>query len=129
MISKELLSEVLCIVIDGNPSLNKNEINYTESFGCRYYINIYELAHKCKEWLIKECHQCVWSGKSFSKLDGYECSICSFYGGKEKIFEADTEPEAILSVQSIYRQRIERERAERILRDKMAFRMYNGSIR
>ena len=57
MISKELLSEVMGF------NIKKDDIKYGKnciSFG-KYvgdypieYINIYELAHKCKEWLLNQ---------------------------------------------------------------------------
>ena len=50
-ISKELLSEVLdCNCTEIYP-IQDNELAY-QAFGVSY-INIYELAHKCKEWAYK----------------------------------------------------------------------------
>ena len=60
-----------------------------------HILNIYELMYKCKEWLINKCHQCVWSGNGFNKLNEYECSVASFYGGDASVFRANTEQEAI----------------------------------
>ena len=57
MISKELLSEVLGINIT-HTSMCKgdNDLFFVEEKGGRY-INIYELAHKCKEWALSKGYQ------------------------------------------------------------------------
>lgn len=54
MISKELLSEVLDVevrVIAGVTSTN--ELKYNND-SIAQFINIYELAHKCKEWAFQQ---------------------------------------------------------------------------
>ena len=52
MISKELLSEVLGInITHASMCKGDNDLFFVEEKGGRY-INIYELAHKCKEWAI-----------------------------------------------------------------------------
>jgi len=56
MISKELLSEILGEVVDKN-IVNKRFIIFKEPktmTSTSHYINIYELAHKCKEWAINK---------------------------------------------------------------------------
>jgi hypothetical protein len=61
MISKELLSEVLenkvYLIRERRPiDISSNIIQYELENGFRpfEYINIYELAHKCKEWAISK---------------------------------------------------------------------------
>lgn len=69
MISKELLSEILdkkAVVDDiSNIELKENTITFIEDYcdedeGSGFYrshtINIYELAHKCKEWALSKGH-------------------------------------------------------------------------
>lgn len=93
MISKELLSEIL-----GSDIYLKQEAydGYME------YSNIYELAHKCKEWAFNQklldrkpdIYSGLWKGISSGRTM-YRCILfLSIKRGKEK-FEADTEPEAI----------------------------------
>lgn len=68
MISKELLSEVLENEVPYQVKVHKiiiknNSLNYFYNskdnsgglFEANEYINIYELAHKCKEWLEYNC--------------------------------------------------------------------------
>lgn len=54
MISKELLSEVLGekrVILDYEVSIDETEIHYGhKDIDEDGFINIYELAHKCKEW-------------------------------------------------------------------------------
>lgn len=56
MISKELLGEVLGKYISECGLYSDNEIvydmNVSEKYFDREYINVYELAHKCKEWAL-----------------------------------------------------------------------------
>ena len=63
MISTELLSEVLGIDVakiiensDRNISIYERDFKYPMSYNASAYltINIYELAHKCKEWALSE---------------------------------------------------------------------------
>lgn len=77
LISKELLSEVLEINNINLILANENEINYTQYASMSRgtidnYINIYELSHKCKEYLLDE---------------GYYIVIHPF---KVELFEKDT---------------------------------------
>ena len=53
-ISKELLSEVLGEKVNCCGFVNKNILKVKFNKGHSYNINIHELAHKCKEWVIKE---------------------------------------------------------------------------
>jgi hypothetical protein len=92
MISKELLSEVLGIDkrlcrID---EIKENYIFFytmTNAGEFQNYINIYELAHKCKEWALTE-DKCLSSTPYHKEL--YVCTILG-----DEMFEAETEPEAI----------------------------------
>ena len=95
MISKELLSAVLKekrVILDYEISISKNEIHYghidIEEDG---FINIYELAHKCKEWALNLGYIL------YSAVHGYECYIDSrnFIRNTPIRFLAESEPEAI----------------------------------
>lgn len=59
-ISKELLSEVLEREVTDFEYWDNNEYRctaYFDGFRQRFFLNIYELAHKCKEWaLSKDYH-------------------------------------------------------------------------
>lgn len=110
MISKELLSEVLkypmevttnvtyYISIISEPYFldgNKTAVYFnTDNVGlgvCK--INIYELAHKCKEWAFNKGGIDITSGKRLG-LDGWECLV--FVGVIPcDCYEAETEPQAI----------------------------------
>ena len=92
MISKELLSEVL----GGNVkyfNIDGNLLYYDIDFGT--HINIYELAHKCKEWTLKK----GFSIHSFITEVSGESEIYKYvknYGWRLIQIENDsTEPEAI----------------------------------
>ena len=54
MISKELLSEVLNDEV-GDYFYYKDNLLWFEQDDKEYNINIYEFAHKCKEWLEYNC--------------------------------------------------------------------------
>lgn len=106
--SKELLSEVFNTAImpqENIPNkvirLDGNEIIFftkDQKWGgdSAHRINIYELAHKCKEW--------AWNNNNGINLSS-ELTYCSFWRGYkdeigvdraiQKTFYADTEPEAI----------------------------------
>lgn len=109
-VSKELLIEVIketitkhnmafsevlesCYIEDNN----KLMINYKTTHGIilGYIINIYELAHKCKEWAYKY-HKIIINSRTTSKtkdINGYAEIIksCDYLYGDY----ADTEVEAI----------------------------------
>lgn len=54
IISRELLGEVLgCDVLDVDCGVLGSELFYNHSIGGEC-INIHELVHKCKEWIIKQ---------------------------------------------------------------------------
>ena len=108
MISKELLSEVLDlkypIRIIHHFCKGQNVLNYDLHVECALFqesINIYELAHKCKEWAWEKHSLMLFQTQYFPKV---------YYGVKDlktpmedfisKVpqcdrFSADTEPEAI----------------------------------
>ena len=97
MISKELLSEVLGRDVDKVKGIEANTLIY----GCAHYdgwydeINIYELAHKCKELALSKNYEI----ESSLFIDGSKKRI----GYSQVLREespmlqktADTEPEAI----------------------------------
>ena len=112
MISKELLSEVLnCEVLDIDNEIPdfiplvsymaKHRIPTMEkTFDAD--INIYELAHKCKEWAFQrwyDIYSCVDSDEAYAFLHNFKTSdvlqdrpnIMPF----DQEIVADTEPEAI----------------------------------
>ncbi len=109
-ITKELLSDVLGENVDNirMSDIPANRVVYeVQGAGIRnpYVINIYELAHKCKEWAINYGKgYYVWTGinhnskwdvfvtkfNSFSKFEPVEYqAVYNPLGGKE------TEPEAV----------------------------------
>lgn len=104
MISKKLLSEVLCKNIIRVELEHPNHIGFKEmcdtSFGELDQINIYELAHKCKEWAYRKGYalESMPFGLSEAKA---RCEIWTNLGDTQiadtitDTFEADTEPEAI----------------------------------
>ena len=103
MISKELLSEVLKVYIESISSpkeFDYHEIIYRRD-GTNRYINIHELAYKCKEWArLKELT--LFSGaieNSDNEFDlewSYDCQIFSHKDGIELFYiKCESEPEAI----------------------------------
>ena len=103
MIGKELLSEVLgrYVVEFKNESWLKsnNTIVYTlKDEESEDFINIYEFAHKCKEWAYANKFKLksgIYTTNGGENFGGYETNVyhCNKFGSKE--FSADTEPEAI----------------------------------
>ena len=106
MISKELLSEVLNLNMWKTDSLNISidenkvycngiflgDLGYQQSSDV---INIYELAHKCKEWAYKQ-------GYSLKSEYAEQSSYCGIYLKDDFSYEIDgsimrTEPEAIFN--------------------------------
>ena len=55
-ISKELLSEVLnhTVILEIDIDLEDSKVGYLLDNKNWYFINIYELSHKCKEWAFKQ---------------------------------------------------------------------------
>ena len=117
MISKELLSEVLnknvdqliidSKVIENNLSASRStaDIAYRINYDW-FYINIHELAHKCKEWAIVNSEYTAFCTQ-FEKYQ-FNCHLykyISIYADKSNTytFSGDTEPEAIFkATQYIY---------------------------
>ena len=94
IISKELLSEVL-----GHNQIDNIELLYDDTILEFTYIddnqeigddiNIYELAHRCKEWALAS-HIRLWSVK-----DDNNSAICRINSREKEEFYAYTEAEAI----------------------------------
>jgi len=109
IISRELLSEVLCIPLDEIDKFKKVyngvQICWTEKeaekYMCPYHVdtyNIHELAHKCKEWAWNNKILLVVSpqGNSFKDIPFYKVRILD-NGEEVKVFTDLKlyEPEAI----------------------------------
>ena len=104
MISKELLSNVLDNEVPYQVKVHKiiiknNSLNYFYNskdsggglFEANEYINIYELAHKCKEWAISK----GWILHEVRNLKEYIIYFGGDYREPSDDFRAETEPEAI----------------------------------
>ena len=93
--SKELISEVLSKEVEEERFIDSNSLTYVNS-GIYEDINIYELAHKCKEWakskhfidIDSHCDCARWGAKATS----HNGRPSVFY---EQVFIGSTEPEAI----------------------------------
>ena len=103
MISKELLSKVLDDEVPYQIKVHRiiiknNSLNYYYNskdsrgglFEANEYINIYELAHKCKEWLEIQCPSydiMITETQVYIMNDiwgeGGACTLCSFSLEKE----------------------------------------------
>ena len=113
MISKELLSVVLNKPLRNfNNYIKRNDLVYDRVFheGCedghKKIINIYELAHKCKEWAFEQGYE-LYSVKNYSVRTSDAVSRIGMWLSivmsnsksslemKSKNIFADTEPEAI----------------------------------
>ena len=95
MISKELLSEVLGkkVALDNNIQITRTTVHYSNVTHMAE-INIYELAHKCKEWAIsKNCR--IFSEVQYSKHTKGARVEMVVYKGKDQVFISDMEPKAI----------------------------------
>ncbi len=93
MISEELLSEVLNesrVILDYEVSICGKEIHYGHTdIDEDGFINIYELAHKCKEWA---------KNKGYLLLSGYDDGktfYCTCSNKSSPDSYSGTEPEAI----------------------------------
>ena len=98
IISKELLSEVLGFKID-NCWVDGSNVEWIKDG--MSYINIYELAHKCKEWAIDKDFIIETEYEGKQKAFGSYCICRIFYDG-DKIYDNyseceyyQKEPEAI----------------------------------
>ena len=101
MISKELLSEVLGIEVwnikdasTGALYVPDNAIGFEYKDCMAGAANIYELAHKCKEWIISKRHDVLSGGIEDGK---YSCYLDSQSTENEVLnaHYANTENEAI----------------------------------
>ena len=96
MVSKELLSEVLHVNID-TIICNSEKIlwygkNTIKAEVLEDFINIYELAHKCKEWAWNNHHITIRSGYAeFGAWSNFAHNSISFVSMDIPL----TEPEAI----------------------------------
>ena len=96
--SKELISEVLSKEVEEERFIDSNSLTYVNS-GIYEDINIYELAHKCKEWAYSQGY-IISSGLTpvlGVNKDGWaEVFSCSTpLDGKLHTFKQLSEPEAI----------------------------------
>ena len=99
MISRELLSKVLDKRCSKVGMFGTTYIEYTWSSPPNYVdsrINIYELEHKCKKWVLKDTGYSMCSGLARSvhsteknKIGDGMCQVGANF------FFADTEPEAV----------------------------------
>ena len=100
MISKELLNKVLGYapykilpITNVSGVGTKTLICENEDGTVRAYWNIYELAHKCKEWAYNK-GWALCTQREFI-YEGYSCDVCHEQDGYCKKFVMETEPEAI----------------------------------
>ena len=85
--SKELISKVLSKEVEEERFIDSNSLTYVNS-GIYEDINIYELAHKCKEWAKKKEY---WAISGYD--EGYFCMLHDM--PDNRFFNASTEIEAI----------------------------------
>ena len=93
--SKELLSEVLNNQVDSFSCVNNILHIYFKNDKQQYFENIYELAHKCKEWILDNSDYEVIINDTTVYLDN-SCSLLNeggFYFNAR--FAAETDPESI----------------------------------
>ena len=91
MISKELLNVVMPqFNFSDDMTMDENELVFLKDGEMHSDINIYELAHKCKEWAWEENRTNIWSS-----LDGENYCIARINSLEKKEFYSPTEPEAI----------------------------------
>ena len=97
IITKELLSEVLGKTVS-NPRFATSDIMLRYSYGQGFQeINIYELAHKCKEWALHK----YYTVKSYYDHCGFafvylSSGVIDMRRYNIPRFKSNTEPEAIL---------------------------------
>lgn len=90
--SKELVSKVLNVHVTMIDKILGSDIGFeiNNISGSTHLINIYELAHKCKEWAYKQ----EYILESYFYNSKARCDISKSYAVNE-MFIADTEPAAI----------------------------------
>lgn len=96
--SKELLSVVLNKKVYSVTKLRERHTNTLEllvegwddkKYTVKTYINIYELAHKCKEWAIQH------HDKAIQITCHKDCIALNIFSDKVDTFVENTEPEAV----------------------------------
>jgi len=93
MISNKLFTEAIrYTVIDCSDPDSDNDIGYMLEDSTYAYINIYELAHKCKEWAFR--HTDIYSGQRHHAKGSIVENYCVISIHHEA-FYADTEQSAI----------------------------------
>ena len=106
MISKELLTAIRkdehkVLNTDLNYIEKDNKIGYLLDNRQWYFINIYEFAHKCKEWAVNLSpnKHALSSYPRWGDIRNYKKTNGSYYICQHLVsgvqFEAETEPEAI----------------------------------
>lgn len=100
MISKELLGEVLKADIKkiNNSILDGNLYYYKTFVKCKSKINIYELAHKCKEWALRKNYILASESNTYGGICNMSISsmdVDVFYN-IQSITRANTEVEAVI---------------------------------
>ena len=106
MISKELLTAIrednyTVVDIDYFYEIEDKKIGYLLDNEQWYYINIYELAHKCKEWAVNFSpnKHALSSYARWGDIRNYKKTNGSYYICQHLVsgiqFEAESEPEAI----------------------------------
>jgi hypothetical protein len=106
MISKELLSDVLGYRVSKSYIDDTQDVQYVDVFlegddtGIYDSINIYELAHKCKEWAWSLHPSSLFIGTVKEEIKwccfvSFGVSIQPIYNETRKTFYESTEPEAI----------------------------------
>ena len=94
MISQDLLTEVLnidCYEV----GVSRNTLTYQLVKGCKSEINIYELAHKCKEWAMSKGFIVLTYGEAYYNVDVHYHSNKSKFGNLAFSETAKEEPEAM----------------------------------
>ena len=103
--SKELLSAVLDLTLPFEAYIVGNTITIhlssLQTDDCGYEINVYELAHKCKEWAVnlKPNKHTLSSYPRWNNIRDYPETNGNYYICQHLVtgiqFEAETEPEAV----------------------------------
>lgn len=100
IISKELLSEIYAFKVQRIIDIGIDDVTYQIDFnglrrGRKYdIINIYELAHKCKEWAYNKGY-CILSSFAYTQLENDDEQIMLTFGTRFQDIEVNSEAEAI----------------------------------
>ena len=92
--SKELISEVLSKEVEEERFIDSNSLTYVNS-GIYEDINIYELAHKCKEWALRKGY-IVASGLNEEGRWWCDVSEVKIFPAINCTYVQDTEMEAVI---------------------------------